>query len=158
MQFRRIAVPVLFGAWLVSIAPAAQAVFYTVSASNKNFCCTTGGTIAFNPHTVKGIATGAVGTKYGPLHFNKSEAVYFMNFMSWWSNFPAMGTMLPPPGFKYIIGNNSVVNQAGTLKSGGGYGNFEFCPKAKGPGPGACSDPALATPVGFNGRIAVKAG
>src|SRR5262245_14507935 len=104
MQSRRFVIPALIGAWLVSIAPAANAVFYSVSSSNKNFCCTTGGTIAFNPHTAKGIATGAVATKNGALHFEQSEAVYFMNFMSWWSNFPAMGTMAPPPGFKYIVG------------------------------------------------------
>jgi hypothetical protein len=158
MQPRRAVIPAWIGAWLVSLAAAAQAAFYSVSASNKSFCCTTGGTLAVIPHTVMGIATGAPATQYGPVHFDKSEAVDFMKLTSWWSNFPAMGTKLPPPGFKYIVGVQSVVNTAGTLKSGGGYGSFEFCPKAKGPGPGACSDPDNATPMGFNGRIAVKAG
>ena len=68
------------------------------------------------------------------------------------------GMTSPPPGFKYIKGIASFENGAGTLKKGGGFGNFSFCPKAKGPGVGACTNAGNATPASFNGRIYAKQG
>jgi len=158
VRLRGLLIPVLIGALLAGFAATAGAETYGVTTANKYFCCTNPGNIVVNAHTATGLATGSPATPYGPLHFDKSQVAYFMNFMSRWSDYPAHGTTGAPPGFKYIIGVNSWVNTSGTIMSGGGYGSFEFCPKAKGPGPGACSDPALATPTGFNGRISVKAG
>ena len=64
----------------------------------------------------------------------------------------------PMPSWKTVRGTFSVSNAAGTLQKGGGNaGSFSFCPKAKGPGPGACTKASKAT-LPFNGRIKVTPG
>jgi hypothetical protein len=95
-----------------------------------------------------------VGTGTPSIQVGKSEVINFYSMFSWVKG----GMTSPPPGFKYIKGTASVVNGTGTLKKSGGYGTFSFCPKAKGPGVGACTHPKHATPASFNGRIFVKAG
>jgi len=162
MHSRRSLVSVLITAvTLIALSSAADATYYAVTAKNRQFCCTNPAAFLYgqpgkksgNQPTVKGLVT-QMGTGTPSIKVGKSQVVNFFTKFSWY-----VGGMTPPAaGFKYIKGTASAVNGTGTLKKSGAYGNFSFCPKAKGPGVGACANPALATPVYFNGRIAVKQG
>jgi len=162
MQTRCHVMLLVSSALLVVLASGAQAVNYSVTTTNKNFCCTDP---AANPPTTPYLiimsqvvqskaVSGAVASNLGSIKVGKSELV---NRMTAFNLYSYKGSPPAPPNYKYLKVNNSVVNGAGTLKKSGGYGNFEFCPKSKGPGPGACAFASKAS-VGFNGRIAVKAG
>ena len=67
MQARRLSLPVLFGVLITAFAGAARAETYSVTASNKSFCCTFPDIIALNAHTATGLATGSPATPNGPL-------------------------------------------------------------------------------------------
>jgi hypothetical protein len=162
-----------FGA-TVGVSGTAQAANFTVTSKNRLFCCTNPPVfIAGQPGKVKqkngmGSYTGSgyqpavgpygvtqVGSGVGAsIKVGMGEVVNFSSMFSWVKG----GMTSPPPGFKYIKGTASFENGAGTLKKNGGFGSFSFCPKAKGPGVGACTNPGSATPASFNGRIYAKPG
>ena len=173
MCSRRSVISLLTIAFLVGLAGEVHAANFAVTSKNRLFCCTnppvfiagqpgkklqkngmgsftgSGYQPAVGPYPVTQGAGATPSIKVG-----KGEVVNFYSMFSWVKG----GMTSPPPGFKYIKGTASVANGTGTLKKSGGYGTFSFCPKAKGPGVGACTHPKHATPASFNGRIFVKAG
>ena len=159
MSSRRSVTFVLVAALFVSLAGAAHATVYDVSAKNRFWCCT--GT-PFGPLFVVGApapmggyismtGTGAVGSGATPsIMVGKGMvAKFFSNFQS---TIPARADIFTD------FGTFSVSNGSGTLKKGGGNtAAFSFCPGIK-PGPGACTNPGSALPSYANGRINVKPG
>jgi hypothetical protein len=150
MRSRRFALPVLISASLVAVGVAAQAAPYVVSTKNRNFCCTNppvfilGAPQAMNGyHTVYPGIVSQTGTGTPAIKVGMGQAARFFSRLSTY----------------FGNGTFSVSNGSGTLqKNGGNLASFSFCPRAKGPGPGACTDPGQATPASFNGRIKVTPG
>jgi hypothetical protein len=158
MSFGRSATYFVISALFVAFAGAAQATVYDVSIKNRNFCCTNPNVFAFGApqamagyHTV--VATASqTGASTQPIKFAKGHAAHFYSMF--------FIPDLPPISLKTNSGTFSVSNGAGTLMKGGGHaGAASFCPKAIGPGPGACTNPGLATPTPFfNGQVKVAPG
>ena len=155
---------VLVVALVLGLTGTARAAMFTLTSKNRQFCCSTpnkflagqpGKAAGYQPTVGPNIVTVGGATPAPSIKIGKSEAIALSTKFSWVKG----GMTSPPTGFKYIKGTASFANGAGTLKKGGGNpGTLSFCPKAKGPGKGACTNPAFATPASFNGRIYVKPG
>lgn len=156
MRSRRLVTCALISASIGALGGAAQAATYEVSTRNRFFCCTNPALFvtgapgkAAGFHTVLATAS-ATGSGTPAIRFGMGHAARFYSMIT---SFP------PPITLISAKGTFSVSNAPGTLqKSGGNTGSLSFCPKAKGPGPGACTDPSQATPSYFNGRIRVTPG
>jgi hypothetical protein len=152
---------------LLVAAGTAHAATYVATSKNRQFCCTTppafiigqpalkGG---FNSHAATNVSVTNVMSKTRSIMVGANQLIY-QKFAFHWCR-PGMttaGCTLPiaPSGFKFIKGDVSQMNGAGTLMKSGGVGSFSFCPKSV----FACTEAKDATPSPtFNGRIYGKPG